>query len=72
MNVSEITPQNVRDHVYYTGAESKSFIQWRMCLSKMGVDAGVGVWVRRGAFNNNNNNNNNEICIAPFTKYARR
>ena len=23
-------------------------------------------------FFNNNNDNNNEICIAPFTKYARR
>ena len=30
--------------------EKNHFIQWRMCLWRMGVDVGVGVWVRRGAY----------------------
>ena len=30
------------------------------------------VYVYNNNNNNNNKNNNNEICIAPFTKYARR
>ena len=31
LNVSKIIPQNVRDHVYYIGAESKSFYQVALC-----------------------------------------
>ena len=49
LNISKIIPQNVNDHVYYTEAESSHFLQWLMCLLRMGVDVGVSVWVRRGA-----------------------
>ena len=47
LNISKIIPQNVNDHVYYTGAEGSHFMQWCMCF---GVDVGVGEWVCRGAF----------------------
>ena len=50
LNISNIVPQNVNDHVYHTGVETSHFIQWRMCLWRMGVDVGVGVWVRKGEF----------------------
>ena len=40
-------PQNVRDYIYYTGAESISFYQVAYVI---GVNVDVGVWVSRIVF----------------------
>ena len=53
LDISKIIPQNVNDHLYYTGLGSWSFYPVayeRMCLLRMSVDVDVGVWVHRGAF----------------------
>ena len=48
--VSKIIPQNVKDHVYYAGAESKSFHTVAYVFIKDGCGCGCGCVVRRGAF----------------------
>ena len=40
LNISKIIPQNVNDHVYYTGAESKSFYAVAYVFNKDGCGCG--------------------------------
>ena len=50
LNISKIILQNVNDNVKNTGAGKESFYPVAYVLWRMGVDVGVGVWVRRGAY----------------------
>ena len=40
LNVGKIIPQNVRDHIYYTGAESKPFYPVAYVFIKDGCGCG--------------------------------
>ena len=42
LNISKIIPQNVNDHVYYTGVEKRSFYPVAYVFVKDGCGCGCG------------------------------